>query len=166
MVTNYFELRDVYNDMDFIMKTSFSALIKFSTMLDQKSTFSFFQKTRSTINHDFELFCTELKLLPGNHELICITNPVSKLNITTKKLQGILEENKFFDNNFQKFMTLTKREKEVLSLTAKGFHNNEICEKLFISNGTIKTHRYRINKKLDAKHLSDLIRFANTFRLI
>jgi len=166
IVTNYFELRDIYNDMDFIMKTSFTALVKFSTMFDQKSTFSFFQKIRSTINHDFELFCTELKLLPDNRELICITNPVSKLDITTKKLQGIFEENKFFDKNFQKFMSLTKREKEVLALVAKGYKNNDIGEQLFISNATIKTHRRHINKKLNVKHIAGLIKYADTFRLI
>ncbi|MCB2196455.1 MAG: LuxR C-terminal-related transcriptional regulator [Bacteroidetes bacterium] len=166
MVNNYFELRDVYNDLDFIMKTSFSALVKFSTLLDQKSTFSFLQKTRRTKKHNFELFCTEVKLLPGNQELICISNPVSKLEITTYRLNGILKENKFFDNNFQKFMALTKREKEILKLIGLGYSNKGISERLFISNNTIKTHRKHINQKLDAKHLSDLIRYANTYRLI
>ena len=63
-------------------------------------------------------------------------------------------------------MSLTKREKEILTLVAKGYQNKEIGERLFISNGTIKTHRLHINKKLDAKHLVDLIRYAHTFRLV
>lgn len=166
MVENYFDLTDIHVDMDFIIKTSFPSLIKFSQLNDYASTFSFFEKIRYTAKHNYELYCTDIKLLEGNQELICVTNPVSKLEFTTKKLKGILEENNFFDKNFQKFMSLTKREKEILSLIAKGYQNRKIGERLFISNPTIKTHRQNINKKLNAKHLTDLIKYASTFRLI
>ena len=47
---------------------------------------------------------------------------------------------------------LTKREKEVLELLAKGFTRNEIANKLFVSPETIKKHLQNIYKKLKVKN--------------
>lgn len=35
---------------------------------------------------------------------------------------------------------LTERENDVMQLVAKGFNNEQICQKLFISETTVKTH--------------------------
>lgn len=43
---------------------------------------------------------------------------------------------------------LTKREKEVLELVAQGYSNKDICEMLFISDGTITSHLCSIYQKL------------------
>ena len=47
---------------------------------------------------------------------------------------------------------LTKREKEVLELSAKGLTRTEIAAKLFISPHTIKKHFENIYKKLMVKN--------------
>ena len=47
---------------------------------------------------------------------------------------------------------LTKREKEVLALVAKGLTRHEIANKLFISSETVKKHSQNIYKKLKAKN--------------
>ena len=57
-------------------------------------------------------------------------------------------------------VTLTKREKEVLSLIAAGLNNREISEKLFISHRTVDTHRTNIMQKLDIHDAGHLVRFA------
>jgi two-component system, NarL family, response regulator DegU len=54
--------------------------------------------------------------------------------------------------------TLTKREKQILSLIYKGESNKEIAEKLDKSVRTIETHRFNIMKKLDANNLAELLR--------
>ncbi|MEU3711305.1 response regulator [Streptomyces catenulae] len=47
--------------------------------------------------------------------------------------------------------TLSAREREVLTLVAKGTSNREIARVLFISEATVKTHLTHIYAKLDAK---------------
>ena len=43
---------------------------------------------------------------------------------------------------------LTRREQQVLALMATGATNEEIGERLCISNFTVKTHNYRIFRKI------------------
>lgn len=61
---------------------------------------------------------------------------------------------------------ITKREKEVLSLIAEGFTNNQIAEKLFISPLTVDSHRKNLLTKLDVNNTAALIRLAIENRLI
>ena len=61
---------------------------------------------------------------------------------------------------------LTKREKEILSLIAEGFTNNQIAEQLFISPLTVDTHRKNLHTKLNVSNTASLIRLAVENRLI
>jgi DNA-binding NarL/FixJ family response regulator len=55
---------------------------------------------------------------------------------------------------------LTRREREVLTLIAKGLNNQEISERLFISPRTVDTHRTNIMQKLDIHDAANLVKFA------
>jgi len=61
---------------------------------------------------------------------------------------------------------LTKREKEVLQLIAKGMTNNQIAEKLFVSPSTVDTHRKNMITKLEVSNTAALVRFAVEHGLI
>lgn len=55
---------------------------------------------------------------------------------------------------------LTHREKEVLQLIATGLTNQEIAEKLFISNTTVETHRKNLLQKFGARNVAALVNLA------
>jgi two-component system, NarL family, response regulator NreC len=55
---------------------------------------------------------------------------------------------------------LTKREIEVLKLIVQEHSNNAIAEKLFISTGTVDTHRKNIILKLGVKNTVGLIKYC------
>lgn len=61
---------------------------------------------------------------------------------------------------------LTARELEILNLIAKEFSNEEIAEKLYISERTVETHRRNIFTKTKTKSIVGLIKFAIKNKLI
>ena len=52
---------------------------------------------------------------------------------------------------------LTDREREILTLVARGLNNDQIGEQLFISPATVKTHLARVMAKLDAHDRAQLV---------
>jgi DNA-binding NarL/FixJ family response regulator len=52
---------------------------------------------------------------------------------------------------------ITEREKEVLTLIARGLSNQEITERLHLSTGTVKTHIGRLLHKLQARDRAQLV---------
>jgi DNA-binding CsgD family transcriptional regulator len=61
---------------------------------------------------------------------------------------------------------LSKREIEIIRLSAEGLSASEIAERLFLSVHTVNTHRQRIYAKMDVKNVSDMLRKANDLGLI
>lgn len=61
---------------------------------------------------------------------------------------------------------LSKKEKEILDLIAKGLTTKEVAKKLFVSSRTIETHRANIIKKLEVKNTAELIKKATEINLI
>ena len=55
---------------------------------------------------------------------------------------------------------LSERENEIVQQLANGFDTNEIAEKLFISEGTVRTHRQNILQKTEARNSVHLVRMA------
>ena len=56
--------------------------------------------------------------------------------------------------------TLTRREKEIVTLIAQGLTDKEIADKIFLSAQTIITHRKNILSKLGLKNKVEIARFA------
>lgn len=63
-------------------------------------------------------------------------------------------------------MPLSRREIEILKLVAGGNSNQEIAEKLFLSQRTVESHRYSLLQKLNAKNTASLLRTAVQMGLI
>lgn len=61
---------------------------------------------------------------------------------------------------------ISKREYEVLELITAGLSNQEIAEKLFVSDSTVKTHVSNVFAKLDASRRTEAIAKAREIRII
>ena len=61
---------------------------------------------------------------------------------------------------------LTVREVEIVKLLLRGNTNQKIANQLNISIHTVQTHRKNIKSKLQLEGASDLIAFANRFKLV
>lgn len=65
-----------------------------------------------------------------------------------------------------KILTITKREKEILSLLLSGKGNKEIAQALKISKRTAEVHRFNLMKKLQVKNLIELSNKATEYSLL
>ncbi len=64
-----------------------------------------------------------------------------------------------------RFETLTPREVEIMGLVVRGLMNKQIAGDLGLSEVTVKIHRGKVMKKMDARSLPDLVRMAQALGL-
>jgi DNA-binding NarL/FixJ family response regulator len=132
---------------------------------------TYFQQVRSSENEPFRWYASSSKIILQDKEgkpLLGITTaiPIDAEHFFTPKIERLAQENTFLRENHHEFASLSKREKEVLRYLAKGLNSQEIADKLFISEATVKTHRRNIRTKLHADSTLDLMKFAQAFDLI
>jgi len=79
-----------------------------------------------------------------------------------EKLQRLLLNDSLGKPNNSSFFipTLTRREKEVLTLIVKEHTTEEIAETLFVSAKTVEAHRSNLIQKLGVKNVAGLVRVA------
>lgn len=83
-------------------------------------------------------------------------------NVSQVLLKNIIEQNQpsFTADTEVTLSSLTRREREIISLIVKGMTSQEISERLFISYYTVGQHRKNIMQKLQLKNSAELVRFA------
>lgn len=74
------------------------------------------------------------------------SNDLSNISSTQSKLNAFYNE-----------YGITSRQIEIINLIVAGDSNKEISEKLFITEGTVKTHIYNIYKKVDVSSRTQLL---------
>ena len=80
--------------------------------------------------------------------------------VTEIVMTNLMKNNPTKTSNLVVDMPLTDREKEVLKLIIKEFTNNEIADKLFISNRTVDAHKRNLLEKTGAKNIAGLVMYA------
>ena len=80
-------------------------------------------------------------------------------SLTASVLSGVSRSS---PNNEEalKIESLTKREREIIALTAQGFKRSQIAEKLFISDSTVRNHLTSILSKLELSDRFELVFYA------
>jgi DNA-binding NarL/FixJ family response regulator len=61
---------------------------------------------------------------------------------------------------------LSKREREVLDLLARGHSNREVADRLRVGVKTIETYRARLRAKLGVKTRAELVRYATSHEIL
>ncbi|WP_185154319.1 response regulator transcription factor [Fulvivirga sp. M361] len=149
------------------LEKNIAAILSFLSNADPSNVMSFFERlrTRNVGKNEFDLHFTVTKLF-GEKQCIALTFPVNNINNIADKISTVLDEHEFLKKNFERFASLTKQEKRILRLLARGHNNPEISEELFISRRTVENHRKNINRKLGLKNFAHLIQFTNAFNLV
>ena len=62
----------------------------------------------------------------------------------------------------QLFESLTRREREILTLVISGLMNKQIGHQLHVTEITVKIHRGHVMRKMEARSFADLVRMAET----
>jgi FixJ family two-component response regulator len=59
-----------------------------------------------------------------------------------------------------RYVNLTPREREVMTLVVSGMLNKEVAAQIGTTEKTVKFHRHHVMMKMQAQSLPDLVRFA------
>jgi DNA-binding NarL/FixJ family response regulator len=92
-----------------------------------------------------------------------IEKVISGKQFLTAEIKEILKNNVPLSSKTPVF---TKREKEVLALIAEGLTNQEIADRLFISQLTVISHRKSLLEKTASKNTAQLIKYCFEFGLL
>ncbi len=133
--------------------------------------FTQFQQVRFEGHSDWKWHMASTMVLlrdDQNKPLLAITiaAPIDAMHHMTAKAERLLEENNFLRRNFHLFSKLGRREREVLKHLALGQSAQETADAMFISLGTVETHRKNIRKKLNTSSVFELGQYARAFDLI
>lgn len=143
-------------------------------------------RMKMSISADFDLIQPDKRRILINYKLtpIHITESgqmwlaLCVVSLSTKTVPGVITtmmDGELFEFNFspetnelirKETVSLSKREKEVLQISAQGFSNKQIGDKLFIDINTVKFHKRNIYSKLDVKNITEAVTFAQNNGLI
>jgi DNA-binding CsgD family transcriptional regulator len=132
---------------------------------------SSFHNIRNPGDHEWQLYAMNTKVFQRDANgdpthVITIAVKIDPTHHITSKVSRLMAELSFLRTNNPLFLTLTRREIDVLRLMALGKSSTEISETLFISPATVETHRKKVRNKLKIKNNYETLLFAQAYDLI
>lgn len=103
-------------------------LLELAGSNDMFTVFSFIQYVRPNPDSVYHFYITNTKLYKPNDSLISITHQAYHLDNVCLQLLRMLEQDRFYSENYPGFASLTRREKELLRYIANGYTNEEIAD--------------------------------------
>jgi FixJ family two-component response regulator len=95
----------------------------------------------------------------GVHPLVDAVR--NALDVSAASLREAVEQRQLEE----RYADLSRREREVMALVATGLMNKQVAYELGISEITVKAHRGRMVRKMDARSLAGLVQMANRLGL-
>jgi DNA-binding NarL/FixJ family response regulator len=92
--------------------------------------------------------------------LVARGEPLLSPAVTRRLIAEYLSQPQITEPSSEQLEELTRREREVVALVARGLSNHEIAEHLVITPGTAKTHVSRAMVKLHARDRAQLVVIA------
>lgn len=83
-----------------------------------------------------------------------------------ERSQAVLDEEDAVRELRQRHGALSPRERDVMALVVRGLLNKQVGGKLGISEITVKAHRGRVMRKMQARSLPDLVNLAARLQLV
>lgn len=164
---------DEYHQTHFNSKDSDYYVPKIMELINTNSQerMAYFQEVRSPKQTTWQLHASNTMVFARNQagkptHVITIATLLDPTFHITDKVARLVEENAFYREKTPLFLSLTKRERDILKHMALGTSSVEIGEKLNISQTTAETHRRNIRKKLSLNSSYDAVKFAQAFHLI
>jgi len=111
------------------------------------------------------ILVTSSKIDPSGQFLVSSTVPSTELSRYSRLIRKVVDLDVLSDNQFARFQTLVKMEKQILQLIANGWTNKKISELLYLTIKEVDLATKGIWKKLDIKSLKDVASYAKTFDL-
>lgn len=142
-------------------------LFKAIELKNNKEVHFFFQRTRPKNRSDYKwyFFTSKLCLSNGENDSSLLFHYAIELNKSGFGTRGI-EEEKYIQQYYARFMLLSKREKELIKLIVEGKSSYAIAEILYLSIHTVNNHRKNIIRKLEINSLCQLTKLAISFNII
>ncbi|RLK07692.1 response regulator transcription factor [Tenacibaculum discolor] len=172
---------------NYVISEDVELLLKINTIgFDFYDKIPLKERIAHSISYDFQLKNQEGKSFLINHKLtpiflteegkiwkaICIISLSNEQNSGNIKISK-KGENKIFkydlNGNYWKTeekIELSKREKEILRFSVRGYTINEMSEPICVSPDTVKFHRKKLFEKLGVTNISEAIVYATNNKLI
>lgn len=146
-----------------ILQIAMKKIRKFDQIADLNSICSTLQRVKFHKNFNWII---GNKMILDDRTYINTFYDIRELFSMGDKMLKILEP--ITDNltNWQRFNSLSKREKELLFMFSKGMTNKQVADILCISDHTVRTHREQIRRKINVSNLYELIKFTEAFDMV
>ncbi len=148
-----------------VLKNNKLKIKNFNESAQPSEILTYFQLMRISIDQPFQWYFTSKQIFNEIFH-ISITLNITSMRKDIVKIGKMIDEDPVANAYFNKFHSLSKREKEILRYVAKGHSSQRIADTLFISIHTVQTHRKNIWNKLDINSYSELIKIAQAFNMV
>ncbi len=90
---------------------------------------------------------------------------LAAIETAIERSETLLEQEVEKESLRNRYVSLSRREQEVMTLVVSGLMNKQVGGKLGISEITVKAHRGQVMRKMQARSLADLVKMAASLGL-